>query len=288
MRYEKDNLSFLQQNLRYLGFGETLPFNDQLAEELGKDIPEFQLKTEVHFDEWSKVVATLYFRKAGQQDAFFLTKYTAEVQYLENADMNRMQTFYVFKGVGVTLKESFNLLQERAVYKELTGGDGEKYHAWIQLDFKQKEENGNYKTKQFHENYGYNLMETLQKFPIRELMDEQKSERLTMSLQKGNLQSVTLNVEGKEQMFFMQANPQYKTVTMYDNGATRPLSNEQKVELMTPEARQKLNGKDISTEPEQQGKEIKKDDKAKKNEQKEDESLLPKKRKSENKGLAIS
>jgi len=224
MRYEKDNLSFLQQNLRYLGFGETLPFNDQLAEELGKDIPEFQLKTEVHFDEWSKVVATLYFRKAGQQDAFFLTKYTAEVQYLENADMNRMQTFYVFKGVGVTLKESFNLLQERAVYKELTGGDGEKYHAWIQLDFKTKTAMNNYKIRQFRQSHGYDLEKTLSIYPIRELKDRDLKANLIRSLQKGNLHPVTFEKGDKVEKMYIAANPQFKTITICSEAAREAYS----------------------------------------------------------------
>jgi hypothetical protein len=42
----------------------------------------------------------------------------------------------------VTLKEAFNLLEGRAAHKELSGKEG-KFNAWIQLDFKEKEENGN-------------------------------------------------------------------------------------------------------------------------------------------------
>lgn len=280
----QENLNYLKENLKYMGFGDKM--NDNLEHNIRQGFPEFVLKMDSEFNK-SKLESTLHFSKSKETDMYFFNRHDA---VLKNDVGTLEQTFYVNKGHGVTLKEAFNLLEGRAVYKELTPKEGERYHAWLQLDFKQKEENGNFKTKQFHENYGYNLMETLQKFPIKELMDEQKSERLMSSLQKGNLQSVSIEVEGKDQQFFIQANPQYKTLTIYDNGALKPMSNEQKVELMTPEARQKLNGKDVSTEKEQQGQEIKKDGKNKneKKEQKNDESLLPKKRTSENKGLAVS
>jgi hypothetical protein len=276
------NLDYLKENLKYMGFGDKL--NDNLEHNIKQGFPEFVLKMDSEFNK-SKLESTLHFSRSKETDMYFFNRHNA---VLKNDVGTLEQTFYVNKGHGVTLKEAFNLLEGRAVYKEITPKEGERYHAWIQLDFKQKEENGNFKTKQFHENYGYNLNETLQKFPIKELLDEQKSERLMSSLQRGNLQSVSIEVEGKDQQFFIQANPQYKTLTIYDNGALKPMSNEQKVELMTPEARQKLNGKDVSTEKEQQGQEIKKEDKGKKNDQKNDDSLLPKKRTSENKGLAVS
>ena len=48
------------------------------------------------------------------------------------------QTFYLNKGKGVTAKEAYNLLEGRAVHKELTTKAGEPYKAWIQLDFENK------------------------------------------------------------------------------------------------------------------------------------------------------
>ena len=110
-----------------------------------------------------------------------------------------------------------------------------------------------------------------------------------MSLQKGNLQAVSFSIEGKDQQFFIQANPQYKTLIIYDQNATRPLNNEQKLELMTPEARRKLNRKDVSIKVDEQGKGLKKDDKGQQQaEPGNDDSLLPKKRAGEKKGISIS
>jgi hypothetical protein len=185
----------------------------------------------------------LFFRKSDQSDLYFFNRYDA---ILRNDVGTFEQNFYLNKGHGVTLKEAFNLLQGRAVYKEMENKEGQKFKAWIELDFKQKD-NGNYKVKQYHDNYGYNLESTLKNFPIKELQNEQQKERLLSSLQRGNRQSVTMNVEGREQMFFLQANPQFKTITVFDKGATRPLTSEQKSQLMIPpqEERTKINGQTV-------------------------------------------
>jgi len=212
---KKDNLSFLQENLKYLGFGEIPPFNDQLASEIGKDQREFQLTTEVHFDEWSRLEATLYFRKAGQQDMYYLIKYTAELSYSDTPDLNRMQTFHIFKGAGVTLKEAFNLLQGRAVYKDLTSDDGEKYYAWLQLDFKVRTAMNNYKTRQFRQSYGYDLEKVLVNYPIRELRDEELRANLIRSLKKGNIHPVTLDKVNKVEKMYIEACPQFKTIILH-------------------------------------------------------------------------
>jgi hypothetical protein len=212
---KKDNLTYLQENLRYLGFGETLPFNDELEQEVGKGQKEFHLSTEAHFDEWSKLEATLYFRKGDQQEMYFLTKYTAALLYLENPDLSKIQTFYIFKGAGVTLKEAFNLLQGRAVNKDLTDSDGEKYNAWIQLDFTAKTTMGNYKTRQFRLQYGYDLEKVLNNYPIRELQVEELRSNLIRSLRKGNIHPVTFAMTNKIERKYIEACPQFKTISIY-------------------------------------------------------------------------
>ncbi len=212
---EKDNLSFLRENLRYLGFGETLPFDGELVREVEKGDKEFQLTTDVHFDEWSRLEATLYFRKTGQHDMYFLIKYIAGLQYPDNSDLDKAQTFYIFKGAGVTLREAYNLLQGRTVNKDLTDSDGEKYNAWIQLDFTARTPMGNYRTRQYRQSYGYDLEKVLSTYPIRELEDEELRISLIKSLKKGNIHTVTFAKASKIEKMYIEACPQYKTITIH-------------------------------------------------------------------------
>lgn len=122
----------------------------------------------------------------------------------------------------------------------------------------EKEENGNYKTKQYHQNYGYDLDASLKTFPIKELQNEQQRERLLMSLQKGNVQSVTMTAGGRDQMFFVEANPQYKTITVYD-AHMKMQNKEQRAELVTNSSisSQKLNHKELKPDKSEQTREIK-------------------------------
>ena len=59
---ENNNLSLLQENLRYLGFGESESLRKDLLLAVRKRPIKFQLITEAFFDEWSKMTAVLYFQ----------------------------------------------------------------------------------------------------------------------------------------------------------------------------------------------------------------------------------
>lgn len=79
-----------------------------------------------------------------------------------------------------------------------------------------------------------------------------------MSLQKGNVQSVTMTAGGRDQMFFVEANPQYKTVTVYD-AHMKMLNKEQRSELVanTGITNEKLNHKEVKPDKPEQVREIK-------------------------------
>jgi hypothetical protein len=245
---KEENLNYLKTDLKYLGFGDRLQAN--LEHNIRQGFPEFVLRTQTEFGS-ATLDSILYFSRSNEDGKYYFNRHDAR---LKNDVGVLEQSFHVNKGHGITLKEAFNLLEGRAVYKEMDTKEGERYHAWIQLDFQNREENGSYKIKQFHDAYGYDLGKALSKFPLKELSDQQKTERLLMSLQKGNLQAVTMMVDGKEQRFSIGASPQYKTVDVYDYGAVRPLTNDQKAQLMTGESRKRLNGKKV--EGEQTGKEL--------------------------------
>lgn len=84
------------------------------------------------------------------------------------------------------------------------------------MDFKQTDGAGNFKLKQFHSNYGFDLEKELAKHPIKELQNSQDKSRMLDSLQKGNRQSVTFVENGNEQRRYIEANPQFKTLTVFD------------------------------------------------------------------------
>lgn len=210
-----ENLEFLQDSLKYLGFGEKLLLNDQLEQWIEKESKEFQLEIEAFFDEDHKLEVTLYFRRSDQLDMYFFNKYEARLRSTDEPANDRAQIFYISKGTGVTLKEAYNLLQGRAVNKDLTNAEGQKYNAWIQLNFGEKDQYNNYKVKQYRSQYGYDLEKTLEKYPIREFKNEEWKAALVKSLKRGNLHTVSFEKPNKTEKMLIEANPQYKTINIY-------------------------------------------------------------------------
>jgi len=89
------------------------------------------------------------------------------------------------------------------------------------MDFKDADSKGNFALKHYHENYGYNLEAVLSKQPIKELGNNSHKDDLMNSLKKGNLQSATFIKDGQEVKQFLEATPQFKTLTVYDTDMKR-------------------------------------------------------------------
>lgn len=277
----QENLQYLSDNLKYMGFGETLKAD--LEKNLQEGKPEFKLE---FFNEIGNkgFEASLQFRKSESTDMYFFNNYQATLHRSNGEDVS--QTFYLNKGKGVTAKEAFNLLDGRSVHKELLNKEGQPYKAWLQLDFDNKDKHNNFEVKQYHENYGYDLKAAVSKYTVAELNDPEKEKALMASLQKGNVQSVTIEKDGESNRFFMEANPQFKNVTIYD--ATMKMVTKETM------AQYQVNG----TETPKTQKEVVTDDKKKdltaeqqvkpEKEKKVEKTLLPKKRENKGKGLGVS
>ncbi len=211
------NLDFLADQIKYTGFGDAL--TPVLKEQMEKGEKEFTIRHEASFDK-STLSSELYFKKADQSERYFFNSYKAALQK-EGAEHAPEQIFYVSKDNTFTMKEAFNLLDGRAVNKDLKNRDGEMYNSWVQLNFTDADTNGNFKMNQYHQNYGYDLEAALSRHSIKELETPKFKEDLLNSLKKGNLQSVTFVVSGAESKMHVAANPHFKTVNVYDANLQR-------------------------------------------------------------------
>lgn len=207
------NLEYLQDQIMYSGLGEGT-LSAELKQNIEKGSDEFKLKHEVKFGN-DTVEATLNFSKSKQTDMYFYNSYDVSLQK-EGQPEKLNQTFYINYGQNVTLKEAYNMMEGRSVNKNLTNREGEQYNAWVKLDFEHSDNNGNFRIKKFSEGYGYDLDAALSKHPIKELTRDDFKDDLMDSLKKGNVQSVTFVVDGNEQKHFVAADPQFKTVKVYD------------------------------------------------------------------------
>jgi hypothetical protein len=219
-----NNLDFLNNNLKFLGFGERSLLNQHLEAQMLRDLPSFELYTEAFYDSETKMEAKLYFTRSTQPDSdyYFLNKYDALLRYAGEPDKDRSQTFFVNKGQGITFKEAFNLLQGRAVHKILTSRSGIQYSAWLQLDFAEKDKRDNY-VFSYYRGRRFELDKVLEKYAIRELGYNEMRDHLLRSLQRGNLHAVTFEGPEHKGKHLIEANPALNTINIYP-AATRAAS----------------------------------------------------------------
>lgn len=147
---------------------------------------------------------------------------------------------------------AYNLLAGRSIQKEFISGENTKQTSWIQLDFNDKDADGNHKLEEFHSAYGYNLQEAIKQLPLKELATVAETEKMLTALVNGNRQAVTVQQDGKEQKFFIEANPQFKSFNIYDESlkktnVTSVLGNKTSESL-------KVNNKNIIQHKADQGK----------------------------------
>jgi hypothetical protein len=208
------NVEFLKNSLLNLGFGDKL--NAELDKKISAKTPEFNLTAQHEFNQ-QKIDYNLHFKAGDNQDMYFFNKYDASIKR-EGHDETK-QTFYINKGNGVTAKEAYNLMDRsdgldgRAVFKQMQNKEGEKYHTWLKLDWKDLTEGGNARIKQ----HSFDVEKFLDGKGVKEMNDPKTKEDLVRSLKKGNKQQITVEKDGKEQKYFVAANPQYKTVNLFDH-----------------------------------------------------------------------
>ena len=197
-----------------MGFGDKL--NAELDKAISAKTLEFKLGLQHEFNQ-KAIDYTLHFKAGDNQEMYFFNKYDATIKHKDDPAKNIDQTFFINKGSGITAKEAFNLMEGRAVNKQLYNLEGQKYQAWLTLDDKNLTENGNKKIKHYHENYGFDLEKVITGKGIKELEDPKAKDELMYSLKKGNAQQITVSgVEG-DKKYFIAANPQYKTVDLFDH-----------------------------------------------------------------------
>jgi len=214
---DQRNFEYLKDQLKYTGFTEQL--SEQLLSSMQKRLPAFSLQYKASFGA-DELTASLNFQRSASRQMYFFNSYLAS---LKNQDQPQKinQLFYIRPSGSITLKEAFNLLQGRAVEKQLFNRQGEPYRAWMQLDFKHTDKEGNFKIRQFHQSYGYDLSEQISKLPLKELGDDLSKNRLLESLRRGNRQQVTVLENGQQHKFYIEASPQFKAIIAYDHNSVR-------------------------------------------------------------------
>jgi hypothetical protein len=209
----------LQNQLADIGFGQQ---GQGLREMMGRRRDEFKMPASWHTTEKERMDFDLNFKKQ-DNGTYKLEGYKAALNHEGSPGEKRQHTFNLGANT-VTAEQAANLLAGRAVKTE---------GKWMSLDLNDKYDNGNFRLRQFRDGYGYDLEKAVKQLPLKELKNPETRRQLLDNLENGGRQQVTLKMDGKEQHISIEANPQFKTVNIYDGGGqkipmSKALGNEQK------------------------------------------------------------
>lgn len=223
-----ENLSYLQKQLLNLGFGEKL--NEELEQKIKSKDKEFTLTTTQEYNK-QNVDYTLHYKAGDQNDMYFFNKYDAKAN-------DTQQTFYINKSGAITAKEAYNLLEGRAVHKQLENLEQEKYNAWIVMDKSQQNENGNFKLKTFTDGWNYKPERAIDKLNIVGIDEPGAKDKLMKSLEKGNRHEVLAIKNDKQVKLFLEANPAEHRVNLTNwKGEAQQLEHYKKPEVKQSSAK---------------------------------------------------
>lgn len=219
----EENFDYLKEQVKMTGFGESLA--DQLKEAMQKGDAEFQLHHQIKHGADKDMNYTLNFKKSATQDNYFFNSFDAALNTPGNGVENRFYT-----DQRITAKEAFNLLEGRSVEKKYNHNekdmvDGKEvyraikdstYNVWVKLDFNDADSSGNFKTKTYGEKWGFDLEAKISELPIKQLANAEDKMDLLNSLKKGNVQSVSFDINGTTESRYVEANPKAWSINVYD------------------------------------------------------------------------
>ncbi len=239
-----DQEKYLKDQLKYLGFGEGEKLHKDLADGINSAEKNFEIKaTTDKALPGNEVNFTLKFSKSEQGGVFF-NSYDAA---LKNDKVDFSQNFKVNKEESFTAKEAINLLEGRAVKIEFNNPKTEqKETAFVKLDLaKEKNQYGNYDFQSFHQNYGVDTKEIVEKSNLVFDKPEYK-DNVIKSLEKGNVVKVKFELDDKVIEGKAVLNPQYKNLNLYDNDMNRINTNKPIQGLENENGQQKSNVREQS------------------------------------------
>lgn len=199
---EKNNQS-LHDQVQRIGFGD---LSAKIEDQIKQGREQFTIPVSYYANEKERLNHELSFAKdhSGQ---YQFDGYKTTLQNELKPEEDKSQYFKIHGGNFIDTMQAYNLLAGRAIQKERT---------WIQLDLNDKDAVGNHRFKEFHSGYGYDLEKTVQQLPLKELTNKAETDKLKDALKQGNRQPITLIKNGNEHRFYIEANPQFKSVNIYD------------------------------------------------------------------------
>lgn len=244
----ENNIEYLKKTLENLGFGTKL--NDVLETAIRREIPTFSLGITTQMrpaeskdpgsDRTENLNFKINFNRSKESDVYFLNDYQVKLTK-KNDPIVREQTFDLARDHRITAVQAYKLLSglslEKEVFLKTNTGEMEQVNpkpqktpVWLKLNLDVTDAYGNHPLRVFRPEYGYDLVKTLAKFPIKDIQSPDKLQNVLNTLRAGNHYHTDLMIGKKAVPVSIAANPQMKTLDIYDKNM-----NEIRHETIFPE-----------------------------------------------------
>lgn len=254
----ENNIEYLKKTLENLGFGTKL--NDVLETAIRREIPTFSLGITTQMrpaeskdpgsDRTENLNFKINFNRSKESDVYFLNDYQVKLTK-KNDPIIREQTFDLARDHRITAVQAYKLLSglslEKEIFLKTNTGEMEQVNpqpqktpVWLKLNLDVTDAYGNHPLRVFRPEYGYDLVKTLAKFPIKDIQSPDKLQNVLNTLRAGNYYHTDLMIGKKAVPVSIAANPQMKTLDIYDKNM-----NEIRQETIFPE---QVNAKSAKSE----------------------------------------
>ncbi|WP_088160772.1 hypothetical protein [Sphingobacterium sp. G1-14] len=244
----ENNVEYLKKTLENLGFGTKL--NEVLETAIRREMPSFSLgittqmrpaeSKDLGSERTENLNFKINFNRSKDGDMYFLNDYKVTLTK-KNDPIVREQTFDLARDHRITALEAYKLLSGLALEKEVFlktnksetqqgNSQSQKTPVWLKLNLDVTDAYGNHPLRVFRPEYGYDLVKTLAKFPIKDIESPDKLQNVLSTLRAGNYYHTDLMIVKKAIPVSIAANPQMKTLDIYDKNM-----NEIRHETIFPE-----------------------------------------------------
>ncbi|MFD2943314.1 hypothetical protein [Flavobacterium notoginsengisoli] len=113
-------------------------------------------------------------------------------------------------------KSGETFFNPQQAYHLLAGRAVEKDGVWVQFDLNDRSAEGNYRMKEFYQDYGFDLKNAIETLPLKNKSTE-NMESLLNGLRHGERCAAVFEVKERDYCFSIEAGPQFKAVNIYDD-----------------------------------------------------------------------
>lgn len=211
VKKRESNTHALQEDLRRMGFSDLF---EKAETKIRKGQESFTIPISYFVDDHHRMDHQVSFARNGNGE-YHIHGFEATLHNQRRLSDVKRQFFEHERSGSIDADQAYQLLCGRALEK-----DGK----WIQLDFNDRDEKGNFRIRDYRTGPQYDLIEKLKELPLKPISPEEEK-KIVENLKAGERTSVSFSMDGVEKRFYIEANPQFRNITIYDEHSKKIITN---------------------------------------------------------------